>query len=103
MYLNVAYPSAFINNKITNNEKIMFFSIINNLLMNEFANSTHKPSSEEAISIASALFGPTVTVSVVSPSATGLGTLDRKLAAIKTRDSTWHQELHFYTTTLSSR
>ena len=40
----------------------MFFSIINNLLMNEFANSTHKPSSEEAISIASALFGPTVTV-----------------------------------------
>ena len=81
----------------------MFFSIINNLLMNEFANSTHKPSSEEAISIASALFGPTVTVSVVSLSATGLGALDRKLAAIKTRDSTWHQELHFYTTTLSSR
>ena len=81
----------------------MFFSIINNLLMNEFANSTHKPSSEEAISIASALFGPTVTVSVVSLSATGLGTLDRKLAAIKTRDSTWHQELHFYTTSLASR
>ena len=75
----------------------MFFSIINNLLMNEFANSTHKPSSEEAISIASALFGPSV--SVVSLSATGLGALDRKLAAIKTRDSTWHQELHFYTTT----
>ena len=61
---------------------------INNLLMNEFSNSTHKPCSEEAISIASALFGPTVTVSVVFPSATGLGTLDRKLAAIKTRDST---------------
>ena len=38
--------------------------------MNELANSINKPNSEEeTISIASALFGPSV--SVVSPSATG--------------------------------